>query len=233
MLRTVSGIAIILGLFCTACGESGSRETRPIEVLFSVNKPSGAQFEVVALQAMNADHRFEGQVFEAPHLFVMENATQPVQGVFKNRDPELPLTVELSFGLDLVSSQEIPPGICCTIAPGSDCTQATETCDELESFPMTREVVFEVFSRSTTAVGFSATIGDLEATNLTACTVGSTVCLTPATFFLEDAKDVVSGVFSKFSDQDPTTVFQVDLYVNGSQKESGSGTGDVVVSFDL
>ena len=234
MVRKLAVGVILVGLLCSACGKSGQRETRPIEVLFYVNRPAGAQFEVIALQGTNADHRFDGRIFEAPHVFVLENTEQPVKGVFRNVDAELPLTVELNFGLELVNRQDVPPGVCCTVAPDSDCTQADETCEDLEEIPMKREVVFEVFSVDEIRhIGFSATIGDLDATNITACSSGSDICLTPATFFLEEAKDIISGVFTKFSDQDPSTVFQVDLYVNGTLRESDSGTRDLIVSLDL
>jgi hypothetical protein len=230
-----SAAALAACLFlCTACGESGEQETRPTEVLFSITSPTGVKFEVVALQAENADHRFEGRLFEAPHLFLLENATQWVRGIFKNDDPELPLVVELRFGLDLVSRQEIPPGACCAVTPGSDCSQATEVCDEVSPMPMSREVRFEAFSLSSaTGIAFSATIGDETNTYITACAYGSAVCQTPSTFFIEDAKNVVSGVFTKFSNQDPTTRFQVDLYVDGRLRDSKSGSGDVVVSYEL
>jgi len=227
-------LLILVTGFGAGCGESGERETRPIEVLFSVSRPSGLDFEVLALQAQNADHRFEGRSFETPHLFVMENATQPVRGMFRNLDPENPLTVELIFGTDLVSRQEIPPGACCTVEPGADCSSATETCEPIEAMPMRREIRFEVFSLSAVAnIGFSATIGDQFATNITSCSLDGYVCTTPATFYIEDAQEVVSGVFTKFSNQDPTVVLQADLYVDDQLRDTDSGKGDLVVSYDL
>jgi len=234
MLRTTIAALAALLLLSTACGKSGERETRPVEVLFYANIPTGAAFEVVALQGENADHRFDGVVFEAPQLFVLENAIQPVRGIFKNVDPELTLVVELAFGTDLVNRQEIPPGVCCTVAPGSDCSQATEVCDEFPATPSEPEIRFDVYSiAGATHVGFSATLGDQVATNITACALGSNICLTPTTFFLEQPQDVVSGVFTKYSNQDPTAVLRADLYIDGVLSESASGTDNVVVSRDL
>jgi hypothetical protein len=231
----MSAAALAACIFlCAACGESGEEETRPAEVIFLVTGPSGVNFEVVALQSENADHRFEGRVFQAPHLFVLENATQSVQGVFKNNDPELPMVVELSFGFDLVSRQEISPGACCTVTPGVDCSKATEVCDDVTPMPMNLEVRFEAYSLApVTNIAFSATIGDENNTYITACAYGSAICRTPATFFMEGAKNVVSGVFTKLSNQDPTTRFQVDLYVDEELRASDSGTGDVVVSYEF
>lgn len=219
---------------CVACGESGTREAQPVEVTFSALRPGGASFEVPVIQTANGDHRLVGRAFQSPHLFVLENGEQPVKGVFKNRDPQLPLVVELNFGLTLVSRQEIPPGVCCIVAPGANCATATETCEELEPLPMRHEVRFEVFTPlSPSGTAFSATIGDEKATNITACALGSDVCTTPATFFLEEAEGRVSGVFTKLAGQDPATVFRVELYVDGHLKDSGSGTQNVVVKHEL
>jgi hypothetical protein len=234
MLRGLAAVLTACVFLCAACGKSGEEETRPIEVIFSVTGPTGANFEVVALQAENADHRFEGRVFEAPHLFVMENATQWVQGIFKNNDPEMPLVVELSFGTDLVSRQEIRPGACCTVTPGADCSQATEDCGEVSPKPMTREVRFEAFSlAAVSGIALAVTIGDEANTYITACAYGSAICRTPATFFIEEAKNVVSGVFTKLSNQDPETPFEVDLYVDGTLRARETDTGDVILSYEF
>jgi hypothetical protein len=235
MMSRTSAAALATCIFlCAACGKSGEEETRPAEVLFSVTGPSGVNFEVVALQAENADHRFEGRVFEAPHLFVLENATQWVQGIFKNNDPGLPLEVELSFGTDLVSRQEIPPGACCVVTPGADCSEATADCGEVTPKPMNLEVRFEAFSLSgASGIALAATIGDETNTYITACAYGSAICRTPATFFIEEAKNVVSGVFTKLANQDQTTAFEVDLYVAGNLRANETGTHEVVISYDL
>jgi len=240
MSRCASLLAVATCALLVSCGnrgvfgESGGRETRPVEVLFHINRPSGARFEVVALQSANADHRFEGRVFETPQLFVLENATQPVVGIFRNMDPTLPLTVEMAFGTDIANRQEIPPGACCTVGAGRDCTNATPVCDDVATPPARQEIRFEIFSVSGSQnIGFSATLGDQKDTNITACAVASDICRTPAIFFLEDAHDIVSGVFSKFADQDPSSGFQVDLYVNDSVADSGSSTQNVIVSRDL
>lgn len=236
MPRKAALTLTLLTVLLASCAvdKGGSRETRPIEVAFRVTRPSNAAFSVVALQADNADHRFDDSVLETPYLFVMENALQPVSGTFENLDPSLPITVELYFGTDLVKTEEIAPGTCCTVALDRGCAQATEICDDPPVINTGKEVKFELVSiRGSVNVGFSATLGDENATNITACAAASDVCRTPAVFFLENASGFVSGVFNKLSDQDPSAYLEVELYVNGDLKDSAKDKNQVVVSHDL
>jgi hypothetical protein len=218
----------------SACGESGSRETRPAEVMFRVARPSGAKFRVAAIQAANALHLFEDKEFKTAHIFVLEDPYQPVTGIFQNTDPTLPITVEMSIGTQLVSSQEIQPGICCTVGSGRTCDQATATCDAPTSTPGGDEVRIEVVSLSPSAnVGFSASIGDNEATNITACVIGADICRTPATFFMEDPVDSVSAVITKAAGENNDIELNAQLFVNGDLKDQASGRGTIVVKHDL
>lgn len=234
-MRWIVAFALVIPLMLLpGCGKSGERETRPIEVAFRVTRPGGVPFQVAALQAANADHRFGERVFESTHLFVMENARQPVSGTFRNLSTDQSVTIEIYFGDLLMKSEPIPPGACCTVSLDEGCAQANDVCPEPAPISMETEVRFEVFSLSPiTGIGFTATLGDESATNVTACAVSGDFCRTPATFFIEEARGSISAIFIKRADQDPDTVFQADLFIDGVLRESETDDEDVVISVDL
>jgi len=217
-----------LAVLVSGCGESGVRESRPIEVIFFVGGPTGARFRVDALQAANADHRFGDRVFEAPHFFVLENVRQPVSGIFQALDE--PIRVTLALGSPTSSlGQE---GQSRTIEPGqSDNSVGTGTP---APDPRGVEARFEVTSTGT--VGFTAILGDQNATNLTSCVLPSEIaqnCLTPATFFLENPQKTVSAVFTKLATENPDARLDVNLFLDDRLAETESAKGDVVIAHDL
>lgn len=259
----------LLALACFACGsdsllgEQGSREFRPIEVLYYVSGGPGIQFRFrqepspsecgstgAGLQSTNADHRFGERIFETPHLFVLENESQPVRAVIENIDDGsgLPLDVNLYFGDTLRTRETIDPGECRTV--GSADPDAS-----LPAQPLGREVRIEICSPDEPAdpadtpcvspsgqapppdqhLAFFATVGDLEATNVTQCQMlpVAQTCLSPATFFLEDASDTVSAVIGIFGSQPIGAVLRIELYVDGDAVDVSTGTDDIIVSHDL
>jgi hypothetical protein len=113
-----------------ACGESGSRETRPAEVLYRISGVSGSAFRLATaddacqgasgIQAANADHQFGDRVFAAPHFFILENAFQPIRATFLVPDDEVnPIRIDLFLGLELRSVASVNSGQCATVETGN------------------------------------------------------------------------------------------------------------------
>jgi len=222
---------LALLLACVACGESGQRETRPIEVLFFVDGPSGTPFRVTALQAANADHSFGDQVFETPYFFVLENSFQPVSGTFEAlEDP-----ISVTFALGSPTSALGQEGETKTIVPGG----LDNSVGAGQPDPRVRghEARFDVTSiAGPINVGFTATLGDQKGTNITTCALPNDVaqsCMTPTTFFLENPQTTLSGVFTKLFGESPDAELKVELFLDGKLVRTATGTGDVILSKDL
>ncbi len=141
MLGSVALIAML-----AACGDDPD-DTRPIEILYFVQGPTGAPFTVVGpddngdcmaesrdqvaglvssggygFQTLDASHVLSG-TFRAPHYFVFENEKQPTRGVFRNLG-SAPLTVLQMRGLappaTTLERQTIPPGACRSVSSFGD-----------------------------------------------------------------------------------------------------------------
>ncbi len=129
--RWSASLLSALLLTAAACGTSGDgAEARPIEVLYFVSGGPNLTFEFVAapdancdsdgtgIQGFNLDHQFGDRVFQTPHLFVLENARQPIRAVIRNTS-ELPIAVDMFLGIVQVvgggDAGLIKPGACATI----------------------------------------------------------------------------------------------------------------------
>jgi hypothetical protein len=253
----LAAFAVAVGLIGAACDESGSRPTRPIEVLYYVSGVQGLPFQVLAepvpacgegagIQAANADHRFGERIFRVPHLFVLENARQPVRAVFVNVDdsvdPADAMRVDLFFGLNLQATEaDVAPGECATVAgdplnPPDPQVRPPEVRIEVCSRPPSGNRNAPCDSDEPDAgVAFFASLGDIKASNLTSCQILPVAesCRTTATFFIEDARQIVSAVFSKLGGQDPDTILRAELYVDGNLKDVDTSSGTVIVQQDL
>lgn len=159
--RTVSitlfGFLFVFGP--ASCGESGSREVQPVEVLLRVSGIQGTAFTVNGLVAANAAHdladaraclgsptdtalacRTSGDcagapcepTFTTPQLFVFENAFQPLRGTFRNLDPVNPIRIDIVAGT-FSHAGELPPGQSCTFGTDLECIPATPCPDETAS----------------------------------------------------------------------------------------------------
>jgi hypothetical protein len=128
-----AGLVTALALAALGCGTSGPSEARPIEVLYYVSGGPGLNFELVSaadpacgsggtgIQSPNSDHQFGDRIFSTPHLFVLENARQPVRAVIRNLS-STPIQVDMFLGQTQAvggSDGLIEPGECRTIASGS------------------------------------------------------------------------------------------------------------------
>jgi len=138
--------AIVLGATPLSCGDE-DRQSRPIEILYFVQGPSGASFDVVdeddngdcladsrnqtggfiesngfGLQTNDAVHVPQGP-FTAPHFFVLENEKQPTRAVLRNLSGT-PLTVQrllgAASGATNLTSHTIPAGACRSISNFDD-----------------------------------------------------------------------------------------------------------------
>jgi hypothetical protein len=234
----------LLVLAGAACGESGSRETRPAEVLYRVSGASGSRFRFATtddaclgasgIQSTNADHQFGDRIFEAPHFFILENAFQPIRGAFLvPEDENEPIRIDLFLGLELRSVVEVNPGQCRPVETGTP-----------EVTPGRREVRIEVCASVTGIpqgarcgdlpddfVGFFISVGDSSSTNLTTCAARpiAEACRTPATLFIEDPKDEVTAVFDTLEGENPDAELLVELYVNDELVDSSKGKRNVIV----
>lgn len=255
MQLKIAVVSALLLVVVAGCGKSGSRATRPIEVIYYVNAPEGTRFQLlenadpaacgsngIGIQAANAQHLFGDRVFRAPHFFIDENADQPVRAVFVNLDesanPE-PISINLFLGPNLQAST--PP-----IFPGECDTVGTDDDDTLEPVIRGDVVRIEVCSRPPDAdtnvpcadeealdarVSFFASLGDLKDSNLTNCNILPVAesCRTPATFFIENPQEVVSAVFEKLSDQNPDATMRAELYINAKLEDTNTGGNTVIV----
>src|SRR6185295_16631237 len=94
------------------CGtSSGGIPAEPAETNIYVTGGTGLRFELVSdgdtagcpanagvgIQGPNSNHQFPDRVFLAPHLFVLENAKQPVQAVIRNLDASSSLLVSITI----------------------------------------------------------------------------------------------------------------------------------------
>lgn len=143
-IATVLALAFAL----VACG-GGSTESRPVEILYFVQGPTGARFMVVdeddprddcvalsrdlpsglvpsagyGFQTSDATHVPPNPIFVAPHYFVFENEQQPTRAVFRNL-ADAPLTVLQLRGLappaTTLETQIIPPGECRSVSSFDD-----------------------------------------------------------------------------------------------------------------
>jgi hypothetical protein len=85
-----------------------------------------------------------------------------------------------------------------------------------------------------TNIGFSISVGDFNATNLSACSLTPTPtepCTTPALVYLEGASERVQGVFSNLGG--PGTNLQADLYVNNEFRATDTDSHNVIIDENL
>jgi len=143
--KWILGLLALVAL-ANACGDAPD-DSRPIELLYFVQGPTGGLFEVVGpddngdctapsrqqisglidsagygFQTIDATHVVSG-TFQAPHYFVFENERQPTRGVFRNLGP-LPLTVLQLRGIaspgSTLETHTIPPGECRSVSTFND-----------------------------------------------------------------------------------------------------------------
>lgn len=257
MMRPSRALPVVLFLGALGCGSSDSgSEARPIELLYYVSGGPGLEFAFAStadaadcgstgtgIQARNADHQFGNRVFQTPHLFVLENARQPVRAVIRNLST-VPIQVDLYVGFE----QQVggPDG---AIAPGECRTIESASTAGLVPAPRGPETRVEVCSPQNGGatpcaespgdrnIGFFATTGDLVASTITNCilTPFLDACRSPATFFWENPQDRYNAVMTVNPGQNPggetRAVVRAELYVNGQLRDHDSGS-EAIVGFD-
>lgn len=251
MLRRRVALASLLAavlLTAAACGKSGSRETRPVEVLYRISGTGGTLFQLATpddpcqgasgIQAANADHQFGDRVFAAPHFFILENAFQPIQAALVVPDDQTdPIRADLFLGLELRNVIDVNPGECALSGTGTPQVQAErreiriELCGSTSGIPHgARCGDFQ-----DDFVGFFVSLGDSRATNITSCSARpvAEACRTPATLFIEDAREQVTAVFDTLGGESPDGRLLAELYINDELVESSSGARNVKVSRDI
>ncbi|MGD9764683.1 MAG: hypothetical protein AB7V27_13295 [Candidatus Binatia bacterium] len=239
-------------LALAGCGTSGDSQFQPIETIYYVSGGPNLQFELVSdedpscgsdgtgIQSPNADHQFDGRIFQTPHLFVLENTRQPVRAVIRNLST-LPIQVDMFLGFTQTvggSAGMIPPGQCRTIASGSTSSLnpvargpevRTEVCAPTEGLNTSC-----LDSASDRSLAFFATTGDLVASVFTNCILAPILdaCRTPATFFWERPQDSYAAVVQvnpgQNPDGQPPAQVRLELYVNDVLREFQGGVEPIV-----
>jgi hypothetical protein len=252
-----------LALASLSCGTSGDSEARPIEVLYYVSGGPGLDFAFAetsdlagcgstgtGIQSPNSDHQFGDRVFKTPHLFVLENAHQPVRAVIRNLSAQ-PLLVNMFLGFtQAVGSNPddpgfIPPGECRTIIGGFGSRNftikqigpavRTEVCSPQAGLSTS---CLEQPPAPDRFIAFFGSTGDLVATNITNCVLNPFLeaCRTPATFFWQNPQDQFDAVMSVNSLQNPPNQpraqLRAELYVNGDLRDTATGD-EPIVGFNL
>ncbi|MBX3027638.1 hypothetical protein KF840_22290 [bacterium] len=243
-----------LALASLNCGTSGGSEARPIEILYYVsggpNLPfvfadtpdlAGCGSSGTGIQSPNSNHQFGDRVFQTPHLFVLENAHQPVRAVIRNISNQ-PIQVDMYLGFTQQVGGDngvIQPGACRTIASAPGTFTIKQLGPEIRT-----EVCSPTAGLSTSCldqppptdrnIAFFGSTGDLVATNITNCQLNPFLdaCRTPATFFWQNPQDQFDAVMSVNSGQNPDgqpkATIRSELYVNGNLSQSATGTEPIV-----
>lgn len=244
-------LAVVSALSFAACGKSGSRESRPVEVLYQVSGPSRTEFRILTaeearpecpggdLRARNAVHSFGDRVFQAPHLFILENAFQPTSGTFEVlADQTNPVDIDLFLGtLPARNVQDLFPGECADVATGGEVDAQpnpeyrVEICGSIGNPPDGARCgdFDDAF------VGFSLSVGDSRGSNVSSCSLRlvSEACRTPATLFVEEPKDRIDAIIDSLTNENRDAVLTVELYIDGELVDSSHGHRNVQVSKDL
>jgi hypothetical protein len=161
-----------------------------------------------------------------------------VQGAFLvAEDSTEPIRVDLFLGFALRSVVDVDPGQCMPVGTGVPVPN-----------PDRREVRIEVCASTTGIpdgakcgefpddfVGFFISVGDSQATNLTACVARpvAEACRTPATLFIEDPQNEVNAIFDTLSGENPDAELRVELYINDELVDASSGKRNVLVRRDI
>ena len=262
---TVAAFSLAAG----GCGGNSGTISRPIETLIYVLATQGVPFEFATtadpdacgspgtgIQAPNADHQFGDRVFQAPHLFVLENVRQPVRAVIRNLSDSLPLQVFLVLGqVPQIGETEgtINPGECKTIITNALINRP------LTPNPIPPEIRVEVCAPRVGDTldltmqceaatdnwiwGYFLSIGDVKASNISNCQFPQQppftldACQSPSTIFMEAPQDQVDAVMSVNPGQNPggdqpTAQVRVELFVNGELTAAAAGV-EAIVSDDL
>ena len=227
-------LALLLPL--SACTQDAAPTTTS-EAQFTVNPGGGNDRGLlqVQLSAGNASHVIDMPAdIQAPYMFFMENAFPPVQGVIVPVEPAGIDDFQLLFGGETVPRIVSDPadnseGCPVTLPPTALCVNNCEAnmrvpCVRPEPGPV--EVRFDVVATPVTL--FQANVGSINQDHIVSA------ALTPATIFLEEAKENASGVFTKF---DPTSTLTVTLIIDGVVRDTGTSpqgsSNDAIVQYQF
>jgi len=217
-------------LLLFSCAQ-GPDPASPRQALLIVNGVQGTPFEVVEIRAANAVHHpcLAGEpVFAAPYRFVIENAFEDIQGVFRPTTDQRLADAQLLLGGETIPRRIDDPDETTPIHTG-----ASPLSVDTSSGPCTSEVFsgapeVRVDVQGTPGIRFEATLGDLQGTHIINAQP------IPATFFLEDTTSGITGVFSKLDEAGEMTV---TLLIDGVERRSGTSpagaSGDVVVHLEF
>jgi len=247
---TLTALAVsIVALAISGCGESGSNPVLFPEAIYAVTQSGGGVFAVDFVDGGGVRHMVPANVqFSGASTFAFHilGAPTPFNGSFKRisgGDMEVGLTVteQPSVGPLFTGCCQTTEQICQSCSTDADCPVATSCVYNIPSGPgpgpvprASPDIRVDVCAPSpgTSSCSlsgdagvfgqpFSGTVGDQFTTHLVN---GAT----PSVYFLTSARDTLSAVL-RGSGQ----LLQVQLFIEDQLKESGSGTGDVIIRHDL
>jgi hypothetical protein len=245
--RSVLAVGAATAMLLSGCGGSGPHPTFVAEIQFKVEPQGGTPFTVQFLTDAAATHVFPDiPVFNSPGpvLFFIENATLPVGGTFcrapgATGDITVTLLVTGQKTTLICATAGTDDAVTFSTGPGTPACMALP-CNPtpvIPPNPASTEVRFDVCQVSediscaqATVVGgllvvgpsFSASVGDPFTTRVS---VGTS----PSFYFLEGARDSVSGIFTSSSGFD----LHAQLYINQAPIQSASGSGHVILKGEL
>ncbi|MGD0947282.1 MAG: hypothetical protein ABSA52_07605 [Candidatus Binatia bacterium] len=228
---------LCLGAVGAGCGTTGSSPTLYQEVQFQVLPSGQSTFTVNELDVGGVRHTFPaGTSFTASSTFYFyfENAPPPYSGTF-TLESGGDVTVKLFItptNSAKASDTTSGPGSTVTVSTGASPSSMPAT-----PIPPTEEVRFDVCVPSLTpgtcftqgdsgifGLPFTGTVGDAFQTHLLSG-------FTPSIYFLEGAQENANGVFRLTPVTGDTLVVQ--LFINGSLRQTQANTKDVVVKQNL
>lgn len=223
---------------------------------FSFASPSAPCAAGSGITAPNADHQLvieptpgttEAEIFETPRLFVLENIRQPVQAVIQNLDQTSSIQVFLYLGQILQSTITVGPGECSPIT-----TSGTAPTPNPSGPEVRLEVCSPIAGLTIRCINstdppflpppdhfftFFASVGDVKRSNVTNCVLPQSQlangCVTPTTFFLEQAQEEVDAAMTVNGGQNPgggipNAEVRLELYVNGNFEGAQAGVDPVL-----
>lgn len=241
------------------CGtSSGGIPAEPAETNIYVSGGTGLQFELVSegdttgcppnsgvgIQGPTSNHQFPDRTFLTPHLFVLENAKQPVQAVIRNLDTTSSLLVSITIATNppQQSNVEIPAGACVPVRvtpntvpnpkPGIPdiAVEVCAPCDGCSEVDTNVSCVGSPIDPISANIAFFSSIGDVDTSNISNCLTSQTdACITAATIFFEQPKDQIAAVMQVNPGQAPGFgKIRSELYINGQRVDSSSGGNPIV-----
>jgi hypothetical protein len=231
-------LCLLLGL--GACGTSGHDVPQYPEVRFQIEPAGGGGVDFrFLLDTLFANDRYQtyltGTEFAAsgPFHIVLENAQPAYGGRFTRGagSPDLNVTLALVSASSQTSVTDSTLGTKDTASvaiggspPGPNDLETSEIRFHVCVPSPDRDACFSDTGSGTPGIPFTGTIGDAISSHQ----INGT---TPSVYFLQNAQDTVNAAITRTGSTGPS--LRVELYINGTLKDTETGTGDLIFREDL